>query len=400
MSEGERPALLTRWVGPRSTADLPVPLAPERAVALTLAVAATVGPPPPGRHRARPPRPHPRAARRRRTTRPVRLRRRRPDRCAGAAAGDRSGPGWPLPRPGPHGGRPTTWPAWAGCSTTCSARPDRLRPGGRLTRSHRGPPAQRRALRALAAGATVTRPRCPAVGDRVRPRAAASGPRGPAGRRPRRPPVAPRPSRSTSPVGPPRPTDRRPARRRAPRPDPTSRRGGGARVRSVVPAALVLVAVSAASYFGLSAWWAPGATARPSPTRPPRDGHHDLGADHDAAHHAPRAPTSTPRRRRGRPGRRPRRPALRRRRPRRRRGRRALALRRRRPPRRAPPRRRHGPPVPPSGRRPAARSRPPRWPPSRAPTGSPAAELQAGCADLIVTGAGRDLTILTTEDLR
>ena len=28
------------------------------------------------------------------------------------------------------------------------------------------------------------------------------------------------------------------------------------------------------------------------------------------------------------------------------------------------------------------------------------AELQAGCAQLIVTGAGRDLTILTTEDLR
>src|SRR4051812_45825283 len=43
MSDAAEPALLTRWVGSRSLADVPVPVPPDRAGALCLAVAATLG---------------------------------------------------------------------------------------------------------------------------------------------------------------------------------------------------------------------------------------------------------------------------------------------------------------------------------------------------------------------
>lgn len=43
VTDADPPALLTRWVGSRSLADVPVPLAPDRVAALCLAVAAVVG---------------------------------------------------------------------------------------------------------------------------------------------------------------------------------------------------------------------------------------------------------------------------------------------------------------------------------------------------------------------
>ena len=197
ISEGERPALLTRWVGPRSTADLPVPLAPDRAVALTLAVASTVG----RLHRAGIVHGH------LDPTHVLLDAGGRPVLCGFGGAGPI---GAPERRPatdrgqgGHSGARASRRPAddVAGLGRVldhllgAGASPPA---GGRLTRSHRRATAQRRTLRALVAGATSpdpdARPSVTAFAHSLRravPEARLGDDRAD-------PPVPPRPSRSTS----------------------------------------------------------------------------------------------------------------------------------------------------------------------------------------------------------
>ncbi len=394
ISEGERPALLTRWVGPRSTADLAVPLPPERAVALTLAVAATVG----RLHRAGIVHGH------LDPTHVLLDAGGRPVLCGFGGAGPIGAPERrPATDPGPGGlaparasRRPADDVAGLGRVLDHLLGPAGAPPGGRrLTRAHRRAATQRRALRALVAGATSAdpdaRPSVTAFAHSLR----RAVPDARLGDEPVDPPVVPRPSRPSGrerPATTARPGEPSDAGRHA-RPD--DRRGGTARVRSLLPAAVVLVAVSAASYFGLSAWWAPGrervavatptstATTAATPTNtstalPPSTTPGGPEAapvvDHDGRRYAVGAPGDV------------------------------VVV---------------GPWLcdgvdlpavlhPADGTVHLFR----RWAPAggtvEATTvatvpgadGLVGAELQTGCAQLIVTGSGRDLTILTTEDLR
>ncbi len=260
LSDGDHPTLLTRWVGPRSAADLPLPVSPERAAAITLAVAATVG----RLHRAGivhgdldP-------------THVLLDADGRPVLCGFGGAGPIGAPERrPATDPGPGGdvpARPSRRPAddVAGLGRLLEHLLGPVgcpEPGGRLGWSSRRAASRRRALRALAARAHApdpdARPSVTAFAHSIRrlvPDAQLGGEARPAT-------APPRPSRARPAT---RPVD--PAHGAAPRRSPA--------LRSAIPVVLVLGAVSAAGYFGLSAWWAPArertavADTRPTPGAP------------------------------------------------------------------------------------------------------------------------------------
>jgi hypothetical protein len=253
LTEGERPLLLTRWVGPRSAADLSVPVAPEQAVAITLAVAATVG----RLHRAGLVHGH------LDPTHVLLDAGGRPVLCGFGGAGPIGAPERrPATDPGlggdlPH--RPSRRPAddVAGLGRVLdhllgpAGSPE---PGGPFSRGTRRARARRRSLRALVASATApdpgARPSVTAFAHSLRKVV----PDARLGDDPRDGDATHRPTRHRTPRRPDaqnHQADRRPHER-------GEHRAPLSRARSLVPVALVLVAVSTASYFGLSAWWAPG----------------------------------------------------------------------------------------------------------------------------------------------
>jgi hypothetical protein len=260
VSAGDEPVLLTRWVGPRSLADVSVPMAPERAAAICLAVAATVG----RLHRAGIV--HGRID-------PTHVLLDADGRSVLCGFGGAGPIGAPERRPAtdraqdgsPEDGtsrRPTTDTAGLGLilghMIGAPGAPER---GAHLSRSARALASRRRALRGLAAQATVAdpagRPSVTAFAHSVR-RAVPDARLSDDG--PTRDPAAPRPTSVR--VGAGRPPRGRHARG-ADRPTPKS-------LRSAVPAAVALLAIGATTYFGLSAWWSPseGRTAVATPTAP------------------------------------------------------------------------------------------------------------------------------------
>jgi serine/threonine protein kinase len=239
MRGGDAPALLTRWVGPRSLADVPVPMTPERSAAIVLAVAATVG----RLHRAGvvhgdldP-------------THVLLDADGRPVLCGFGSAGSiGASVRRPATDPGPGDGqepaplRPATDVAGLGRLLEHLIGTAGTTDGGpRWGRAARATSSRRRALGVVAAQATVAnpagRPSVSAFAHAVR-RAV------PDARLMDEPP-APRPAE------PRRPRDL-PRGRHARADEPPVRR-----LRSAVPAVAALVAIGATTYFGLSAWWAP-----------------------------------------------------------------------------------------------------------------------------------------------
>ena len=245
--DGDHPALLTRWVGPRSLADIPLPIPPERAAALCLAVAATVG------------RLH-RAGVVHTAIEPAHVLLDgdgRPVLCGFGRAGPisthvhRPAPDQPGPHDADEAPPPSRRPATdvaglghllshlLGDGESADAR-------GRWSRSGRSAAARRRALLMVSAQATVPdpsgRPSVTAFAHAVR-RAV------PDAHLDDDTPV-PRPGTA------PRTSTGRHARS-APRPTAATDPDGAKGMRATIPAVAALVAIGATTYFGLSAWWSP-----------------------------------------------------------------------------------------------------------------------------------------------
>jgi hypothetical protein len=247
LTDAEPPALLTRWVGSRSLAEVPVPVAPEQAAALCLAVADVLG------------RLH-RAGVVHGAVEPSHVLLDpdgRPVLCGFGSAGPI---GAPVRRratePGPGdeasatpGGalRPALDVAGLGrlLDHLVGPGPGAAGPGTGWSRAARRARAQQQALRRVAAHATAddatTRPSISGFARAVR----------------RAVPEARLHDETTAPGRTRRPTTA---------PDRPRRRGR-------VSATLALLAVVAATYFGLSAWWAPSTVRRvdasPVASRPP-----------------------------------------------------------------------------------------------------------------------------------